>query len=1099
MNRIKFIPLLLLCAGPLYAQQVKVTTETVTLPTYQIAPPEADPIFFTGRVSQGAEGYLYPYQLYDVLTDQKKDQDFSMLRLDNDYVDIMVAPQLGGRIFAAEDKGNAYQFFYKQSGIKPSLIGMLGAWLSGGVEWNVPDHHRASSYMNVDWTVTEDPDGSKTVWVGEMELRHRLKWSVGVSVHPGRSWVEARVKVTNPTPMIQSMLYWANVSVHCDEAYQVIFPPDVQFGSDHHKVYFTRWPRGESVIGKGDDVDLSWWKNYTGVSRSIFAWGSEMSFLAGYDFSKDAGTVHVANRHVVKGKKFFLWGNNAIGGMWNKILSDKDGNYLELMAGAYSDNQPDYSWIAPGEMREFSQIWYPIKGIKGVKNATDEAAVNFSPAEDGTYLVGYCSTTSREGARVVVMCEGKPLMDKKINIDPDHYFLDNVAIPAGTDPSKLYTALYDSEGALLVDYTPVVLDEKPLPEVIEGAKGVDEYKTVEELYLAGLRVDQLNNARLDYMDYYRAALRIDPSDARVNIEVGKHYIRQGEWAAAEEHLLRAQARLAHDYTNVKNTEALYYLGYVYQMTGRDHEAVNSYWAATWTPEFKHRCFYELSVISARGGDFKGALDLVNQSLYVGSRDVQALTLKAFLLRKLGKEAQASEVLHTAVEINPLDYWSAAEASFIKGQGAEFLREGSNHNAGGVIGVQQVLEVAITYLTLGAEEDALSLLNGALSVGAPYSQSPLLQYYKAVCLAEKDRAEAVQCVSKARTLPLEGSFPLRLEEVPLFEKLISLCPEDATLHYQLGNLLYYLGQKEKGLGEWERSTALSPDFAQGLRNVGFGYGRKGEYPKAIEYYDRSVKAFPGDPLIYAELDRLCEKARIPVKECLSRLEAGLGTVMRYDDAVMRLLSLYVADGQLDKALKILDTRHFHVWEGGGEVHNVYVNTHLLKGVKLLEGRHYGAALREFDLARAYPSNLEVAPSPSTGYEAKIDYLSGLALESMGKQGKARESFLKSASSEVAAGGSDLIYYKILSLRKLGESQKATQALSDFRAAVSGLSSASVDTYAKFGSEEDYVQQSNACYLSGLVSLLDGDRSAAEASFSKAVEINPRNAWARGMMK
>ena len=628
----KFLPLLLLCAGTLWGQQVNMKSVTEKIPTYQIGAPEIDPIFFTGRVYQGAEGYIYPYPLYDVLTEKQVQQDYNVLRLDNQYVDIAILPEIGGRIFAASDKTNDYPFFYTQTGVKPALIGMLGAWLSGGVEWNIPDHHRASSYMPINWTMKENEDGSKTIWVGETELRHRLKWSVGVSVYPNRSWVEAKIKVINPTPMIQSMLYWANVSVHCNDQYQVIFPPDVQFGADHHKVYFTNWPIGEANLGSGENDDLSWWKNFTGNSRSIFAWGSEMSFLAGYDYGKDAGTVHVANRHIVPGKKFFLWGNNANGEMWNKILSDNDGHYLELMVGGYSDNQPDYSWINPGEIREFSQIWYPIKGIKGVKNATNDAAVNFEPTEGNNYRVGYCATTLYENARVVVKYKDRIIMDRRINIDPDKYFLEQVSVPDPSDPSALYTALYDAEGNLLVDYRPIVQEEKPLPKVIDGTKPVKEYKTNEELYLAGLRVDQFNNARLDYMDFYNEALLRDSMDARVNIEVGKHYIRQGKWEKAEQHLLRAQTRLSHDYTTVKNTEALYYLGYLYQMTDNIGKATDAYWAATWTPDFKHRSFYELAVLAVKDKDYKRAMDMIIQSLYVGGRDLQALTLKAYILR-----------------------------------------------------------------------------------------------------------------------------------------------------------------------------------------------------------------------------------------------------------------------------------------------------------------------------------------------------------------------------------------------------------------------------------------------------------------------------------
>ena len=162
--------------------QVNMGQSTQKIHTYQIDKPEVDPIFFTGRVYQGAEGYIYPYPLYDKLTENQVEKEYNVLNLNNQYVNIDVLPEIGGRIFRAFDKTDNYPFFYTQTGIKPALIGMLGAWLSGGVEWNIPDHHRASSYMPVNWKMEENKDGSKTIWVGETGLRHRLRWSVGLSV-----------------------------------------------------------------------------------------------------------------------------------------------------------------------------------------------------------------------------------------------------------------------------------------------------------------------------------------------------------------------------------------------------------------------------------------------------------------------------------------------------------------------------------------------------------------------------------------------------------------------------------------------------------------------------------------------------------------------------------------------------------------------------------------------------------------------------------------------------------------------------------------------------------------------------------------------------
>lgn len=1071
------------------------------IPTYQVGPAEINPVFFTGRVYQGAEGYIYPYPLFDVLTDSIVDKEYDVLRLANEWVDIAMLPEIGGRIFRAHDLTNQYPFFYTQSGIKPALIGMLGAWLSGGVEWNVPDHHRATSYMPVDYTMIENPDGSKTVWVGETELRHRLKWSVGVTVHPGRSWVEAKVKVMNPTSMIQSMLYWANVSVHCNEDYQVIFPPDVNVGVDHHKVYFTNWPEGP-ISPRGKEIgDQSWWKTFTQGTRSIFAWGSEMEFLAGYDFGQDAGTVHVANRHVVPGKKFFLWGNNPHGQMWNTILSDKDGHYLELMVGAYSDNQPNYSWINPGEVREFSQIWYPIKGIKGVKNATTEGAVNFEPSANkaDSYLVGFCSTTARRNARVLVKNGDKVILDKKIDIDPDNYFLEEVAMGNVKNPSALYAALLDSAGNVLVDYSPIKFNQdEELPKVIDGTKPVKDYDTVEELYLAGLRVDQFNNARLDYMDFYREALARDSMDARVNIEVGKHYLRQGRWNLAETHLQRALSRLSHDYTRVKNAEPHFYLGWLYALTGRDHDANNQFWAATWTPEFKHRAYYELALIDARAGDYAHALEMVNESLNTGMRDVQAHCLKAYLHRKLGQSDQAQAEIAAAQSIDPLDYWSAAEACAATSSPAAFISDAANHNNKGLVAVQELLEVACNYLSVGDSAQALALIDAAIAeVGEPYAQSPLVQYYRAYCLNSLGSAEqALTAITLASGLSHINQYPMRIEEVGMLESLVALVPDDAKLHYNLGNLLYYLGQKPEGIDQWLASADLEPGFATVNRNLGFAYGQLGDLDKAIICYDVAIAANPDDALLLTESDKLWQRARKPETDRLARLEQRIGTVLKHDDAVMRLVALYNSSGQYDKAIDLLDNRHFHLWEGGGEVHGLYADAHLLYGKQLLSDGKYADAISHFERADLYPQNLEV-PQPAAGgaYTAKAHYLMGLAYDGLGNADEAKAHYQISADSSGEGWLSDRHYYRAMSNRKLGNEEAASQASEKLKAAIERSRQSLMDSYAKFGDADSSSGQSKLEYLTALSLELDGDPQAASQHMQQARSLDPSNLWAR----
>jgi tetratricopeptide (TPR) repeat protein len=1085
------------------AQTVKIEQRPLVLPTYEVGAPDANSIFFTGRVYQGAQGHIYPYPLYDNLTDRKVDKTYNALYVENEYVNVCVLPEIGGRILSATDKTNGYEIFYRQTGIKPALIGMLGAWLSGGVEWNIPHHHRPSSYMPIDWKMEENADGSKTIWVGETELRHRIKWSIGVTVYPGRSWVEARVKIMNRTPFIQSMLYWANVSVHTNNDYEVIFPPSTQFGTDHSKVAFTSWPFDEVTRGSGEDVNLAWWKNFTASSRSIFAWNFDDDFLAGYDHGKNAGTVHVANHHIVGGKKFFLWGNNPSGQMWNTMLSDKDGDYLELMVGAYSNNQPDYSWIGPGETREFTQRWYPIREIRSVKNATDDAAVNLERMSPDKVFLGFNASAKFPNAKVRLTNGSETLFEQTVTIAPDAPFTKEINVPATVKDAELRAVLMDANGKELVAYSPVVLEEKPLPDVVKPTKPISEYETVEELYLAGLRIEQFHNARLDPMSFYNEALRRDPGDVRVNTVVGIRYARKGEWKLAEEHLQRALDRSSKDYTTVKDTEAHYYLGLIYQMQGKYKEATDQYWHATWYPTFQHPAYFALAQIASLTGDYVKALELINQSLYVGARDVKALTFKAWLLRKTGKEKEATDVLKQALAIDPLDYWSLSEQSILSGQGASFIDKADDTRGEGLVRLQELLELAVDYGNIGAYKEATALLDEAIRIDKPYASSPLVYYYNGFYqLKAGNQSVALQLFQKAAAQPSGYCFPFRLEELEILNTALQTNPSDSKGSFYLGNLYYYLEQKDKGVKAWESAVSTEPLLGRANRNLGFGYSQTGETAKAIAAYEQSIKADASDPRVFLELDQLYEQTGKPAKGRLTLLEKNLKTVLKHDDAIIRLLTLYNETGAYDRGINILANRHFHVWEGGGQVHGVYVDAHLLKGIKLLNSMKYAEAIKEFETADQYPENLEVGRPDGGGHSIKGFYYMGEAYKQMGNQEKAKSSFetISASSPDRRSFGllSDNTFFRAQALKELGKTSEADKLIQSLKEEVKNQlnSPASVDEFSKFGEDGSRAERlANLHYLNGLIYWYEGDKTNARAEFTQALQMNQNLIWAK----
>ena len=381
--------------------QVEVNQRPLTLTTYGVRKPEIMPDWRTNR---------YPYTMMDRLTNDKGSRTYNALYVENEYVSALVLPELGGRLHGATDKTNGYGFLYDQKVIKPGLISLTGAWISGGVEWNFPTGHRPSGFRDTDWTITENQDGSKAVWVGEIERLKRMRWSVGTTVHPGRNWVETKVRLENCTPYIQSFQYWATSAVRATMNYQAVIPGEIVTGHGKHE--FFHWPVHEGV-------DISYWKNIQGAS-SFFAVDSESDFFGGYSPEEQAGLVHVADHHIVRGKKLWTWGTAPAGRLWEKILTDGDLPYFEPQAGAFSDNQPSLFWIMPGETKIFSHFWFPVRDIGVYDFANLEGAVNLE-LSDGNIALND-NYVSGDGD------------DEGVFVDSDG----NVGIST-TDPTKLIT------------------------------------------------------------------------------------------------------------------------------------------------------------------------------------------------------------------------------------------------------------------------------------------------------------------------------------------------------------------------------------------------------------------------------------------------------------------------------------------------------------------------------------------------------------------------------------------------------------------------------------------------------------------------------------
>jgi tetratricopeptide (TPR) repeat protein len=1093
------------------AAAVKVYERDEVIPTYLSGPPDPNPMFYFGRESQGAEGRIYPYPLYDNLTNQRGEKSYHLVYLENEYVKIAIAPEIGGRLLLALDKTDNYDFIYHQHVIKPALIGLIGAWISGGIEWNIPHHHRATTFLPVQWRTEESADGSKTIWVGELEIRHRMSWAVGYTLHPGSSVLTCSVRILNRTPLAHTMLCFANVAVSANENYQIIFPPGTQWVTYHGKREFASWPVAHSRYAGADfssGVDVSWWKNHI-TANSMFAWDYQDDFFGGYDHGRNAGIVSVADHHVVPGKKFWTWGSGPRGRMWDDILTDTDGPYIELMTGAYSDNQPDYSWLQPFETRAFEMNWYPLRGIDGIKNANLDAAVNLVMT-NGRARVGFYAPVSHEQALARVVAGTKAISEERIFISPAHPYTKEVQLPAGVSEFDVRASL-SADGRELVAYAPVKLVPQPQPEPVSNIPAPEEIQNNEELFLAGQRIDQFHDPRRDGEPYWRELLRRDPGDTAAHTSLGILDLERARFADAEQHFRQALGRLTARYTSPKDSEPQYYLGLALMAQGKTDDAFDAFYKATWSQQWKAPAYFSLAQIACFRSNFSAALEFANRSLDANALNVRAYGLKIAMLRHLGRDAEVRDVLATGLrKTNPLDQGLLAE-KWLLARDKTCARE--------LFGTLNEFpaaaqEVAAEFMNAGLWDDGLEILEQSVAAVPDKSKASPLVYYYLGHFAEKlgDASKAAQFRRTAAQQPPDFAFPFQWEMVAVLRRAMEANPQDARAPYYLGNLLFDW-QPDEAVALWQKSVALDPNLSIAWRNLAQAVAHKSDdasRAKAIGYLEKAVAQSDALPTQFAELDALYAAAGTPVEKRLALLKQNRNIVVQKDEGRARLISLELISGEVNRAIALLKSRTFNVWEGATAYNTgeLWAQAHLARGLKQYAEKNYNGALGDFLLAPKFPPNLRANEQAVSSHQSELSYWSGCAYEMLGDMTQARKAWSQATNSPAERrgpgrrGGNPLAnrassYFQALALRKLGQNDRADATFRDLLAAgEAALSQADERAEGQAGdTTPPRVRTATANYIAGLGHAGLGETEKARANFDAALISMPDHFGAR----
>ena len=1010
---------------------IKAWREIVTIPTYEVGKPEKAPMFLEKRVYQGSSGVVYPYPVIESMSDEKVDKDYLAIWLENDYIKVMILPELGGRVQMAYDKIKERHFVYYNHVIKPALVGLLGPWISGGIEFNWPQHHRPSTYMPVDTCIEENSDGSVTVWVSEMEKMFHQKGMAGFTLRPGCAYLEIKGVLYNRTDVPQTFLWWANPAVEVNDEYQSVFPPDINAVFDHGKRAVSSFPIATGTYYKMDysaGVDISNYKNIA-VPTSYMGVNSRFNFEGGYENDTQAGMLHVASHHFSPGKKQWTWGNGDFGRAWDRNLTDETTPeeaekwkvdrkgfrpYIELMAGVYTENQPDFSWLMPYEEKRFTQYFMPYRELGVVKEASKDLVFNINEVGEGKVEFKVFAT-SKQGVCIILRNDkGDIYYKKEMSLSPEAVLTETVDVKG----AKLNELTFEIVKSFVYGERTVLSwhaeadDIRPIPDSAEAALLPEQIKTNEQLYLTGLHLEQYRHATWLATDYYEEALRRDPNDIRCLNALGLWYIRKGRFSRAEDYLRKAVKLSMKRNPNPYEGEPLYNLALALKYQGKLDEAYERFWKATWNKAWADAGYFEAAKISVAQGRFEDALDEINRCLDNNWHNHKARALKAAILRKLEMNDEALALIDESLRFDAFNYGCRYEKYLIKQdereltEMKEMLRKSS----------QNYDELALDYQAAGLDTEAEAIWNIAISEGAV---SPMTYYY----MGRYD--EAVHA-------DLSYCFPNRAEDIIALEAAKRLSPADAHAPYLLGCLYYAARQYDLAIENWELSARLDPKFPTVWRNLALGrFNKQDRQQEALEYMERAFSLDENDERILMELDQLRKRLHHSHQERLTFLQKYPELIQRRDDLVLEEITLLNQTGRYEEAMQKLDAHIFHPWEGGeGKVSAQYQISRVELAKQALTRRDFEGAVRLLSECLDYPHHLGEGKLYGA-QENDFHYLLGLAYEGMGDMEKARkywEEATKGPQEPAAAmyyndAKPDKIFYQGLALYKLGREGEA----------------------------------------------------------------------------
>lgn len=982
--------LILLCATsllqPLFAQQATVTETVETVKTYPFSDPDpvADP-----------SDLFYPYFRFDGFSAKGTDRQWKVVSLENDYIKLTLFPEIGGKIWGAVDKTTGKEFIYNNHVVKFRDIAMRGPWTSGGIEFNFGIiGHAPTSSTPVDYVTRQKPDGSVSCYVSSYELVTRTLWTVEVNLPKDKAYFTTTTTWHNSSSIDQPYYQWMNAGYPAAGNVEFCYPGTNYIG---HGGELHSFPLDEQAR------DISWYeKNDFGNSKSYHIVGKYNDFYGAYWHDNDFGSIHHADYDEKLGMKIFLWGLSREGGIWEDLLTDTNGQYIELQSGRMYNQPASNSSLTPYKHTAFgpqatdrwTEYWFPVKGIKGVSKASRIGALNVL-REDG-FLKLYFSPLQKLST-TIKLYEG----EKEMNSIP----LNCGVLETWKDSIPLNKAVAAGRLKVVVGEDLLVYSEVPSDNITSRPKQLPadfDWSSAYGLYTQGEQ--WMNQKVLDKAEkFLLASLEKDPYFVPALTDLASLYYRQGRY---DEALARCETALS---INTYDGDVNYLYGLCNMALGNHTDAKDGFSVASYSPGVRSAAYEKLAEMYLMDRNWTKAEHYALRSKEFNQMNLSADHVLMVVYRKTNQPEKAKALIDPLQEDLPL-YHAARFEQLYQGEGSGHPIDDLQSLIRNELPFETYMELAEWYESVGCTEEALSLLSCA-------GNYPIALYKQAYLLHQagnddesRGMLQRAGALSPAMVFPFRPSSLKALEwaktvqpdwKIDYYEALIRWANQDKAKALELlencGEADYapfYLSRASLKEGESRLADLLKAEQIEMSWRTGFAlinhYVANNQWQKAVETGKKYTKKYPSNYYIglkYAKA--LCET------------------------------------GQYQPCISLLSRMQVLPNEGSYAGRAVYREANLYRAMEQLSHKNYKQVVKSVETSKEWPENLGVGKPYDNMIDNRLeDYLEAKAAAGQGDSRKT--SALLAAVADYTISRSHFESGNLLSALALRESGKVQEA-------------------------------------------------------------------------